>query len=217
MYGWRRPRPGAGILIAMIGLVATVGGLWGTDLLLSPNGAAWERALDLWLHVATGPAGTAAATAVSWFGYTIPIVPIWVVCVLWWLARRSAWKAGALTLSFALLTALDYGTKALFHRPRPELWPHLQPAGFSFPSGHALFSVGFYGMIAALGLLRAGRRARGWGWTLWGLFALAIGLSRLVLGVHWATDVLAGWAAGGLILWTVVAAMKRWRPVAWRG
>ena len=214
MYGWRRAQPAAGLGVVIAGLVATLAGLWLVSLLLVAGGAPWERALDLWLHGVAGGPGTAAANAVSWFGYADPIVPILAVCAIWWLARRAAWKAGALLLSFAMLTALDYGAKPLFHRPRPELWAHVQPAGFSFPSGHALFAVGFYGMIAALGLRGAGPGARRWGWTLWALFAAAIGVSRLVLGVHWPTDVLAGWAGGAVVLWSIHAALRRWRPQA---
>ena len=91
--------------------------------------------------------------------------------------------------------AINFLTKLIFHRVRPHLWPSLTPeADYSFPSGHALISLA---VMVSLLLLAWPTRWRGPTLLAGGFFVLLVGLSRLYLGVHYPTDVLAGWAAGG--------------------
>lgn len=103
--------------------------------------------------------------------------------------------------------ALQSGLKAAFDRPRPALWPRLlsSPRDPSFPSGHAVAAATFYPLAALL----IGRRRPVWRGAAWGTaagLALWIGLGRLYLGVHWPSDVLAGWVLGAL----QVALAARW-------
>lgn len=123
---------------------------------------------------------------------------------LWRAGRRLA--AASLALTMAGQGLLQWGLKVLFARPRPELVGALGDApGFSFPSGHALVGVVLYGYLAYLVGLRwsrpAPRLALG---AAAGLVALAVGVSRLYLAVHYLTDVLAGWALG--VVWLLLAA-----------
>ena len=96
--------------------------------------------------------------------------------------------------------------KLAFHTPRPY-WvdPHVQAwsteASFGLPSGHAQNAAAIWGLAG----LKTGRR--GVAWACLGIIFL-IGLSRLVLGVHYMTDVLAGWAVGGVILYLFVRIEK---------
>jgi len=91
--------------------------------------------------------------------------------------------------------------KHLFARPRPQLFPWLTGAGgWSFPSGHTLNAVVLGGLLVWL----IGWRLSGWrraALGVWaGLWAALIGLSRVYLGVHYPSDVLASLAVGGLCL-----------------
>jgi undecaprenyl-diphosphatase len=92
--------------------------------------------------------------------------------------------------------------KQIFLRPRP-VFPQafLVDSGYSFPSGHTMISLVFYGAVAFLVLLTLKKRWNKFFVVLgFILISALIGFSRLYLGVHYLTDVLAGWAAGGLWL-----------------
>jgi undecaprenyl-diphosphatase len=90
--------------------------------------------------------------------------------------------------------------KNFYHRPRPSLGP-LEPApGFSFPSGHAMMGTVFFGLLVLWLLKICPPRCRGHMVPVTLIFLLLLGFSRLYLGVHYPTDVLAGYAAGMSIL-----------------
>jgi undecaprenyl-diphosphatase len=101
-----------------------------------------------------------------------------------------------------------------FDRPRPDLVPHGQVVyTSSFPSGHSMMSaVGFLTLGAILAGTLASRAMRAYVICLAALMTAAVGVSRVYLGVHWPTDVLAGWAAGtawAVACWTVARILRR--------
>ncbi len=101
--------------------------------------------------------------------------------------------------------------KHLFARPRPELVAHLVDVKtMSFPSGHAMLSaVTFLTLGALLTRIQSRRRLKAYLLSLAIFLTILVGLSRLYLGVHWPTDVLAGWCAGAA--W----AMGCWLLATW--
>jgi undecaprenyl-diphosphatase len=104
--------------------------------------------------------------------------------------------------------------KTGFDRPRPALVPHGSIVYTkSFPSGHSMMAAVTYLTIGAL-LMRAHVRRAARGYILGAaiLVTVLVGVSRVYLGVHWPTDVLAGWAAGGLwasTAWLIVRWLQR--------
>jgi len=104
--------------------------------------------------------------------------------------------------------------KDLFQRPRPEVVPHLRDVmSLSFPSGHAMTSAAVYLTLGALTMRVAERRvAKFYCMAVAMGVSLLVGASRVFLGVHYPTDVLAGWLAGmvwALICWTVERRIER--------
>jgi undecaprenyl-diphosphatase len=108
--------------------------------------------------------------------------------------------------------------KDVFHRPRPQIVPHaVYASGESFPSGHSMMSAAIYLTLGAL-LARAHERKRlkAYFLLLAGLLSGMIGVSRVYLGVHWPTDVLAGWTAGGvwaILCWLLARSLQASRTV----
>ena len=114
-----------------------------------------------------------------------------------WLALRGRWRAAAflalLMLSERALVAL---LKGLFSRARPDPAGHLDAVHtMAFPSGH---SANAMALALGLALIVAPPRWRRTCLALGLAYAAAVGLSRLVLGVHWPSDVVGGWAVGAL-------------------
>lgn len=114
--------------------------------------------------------------------------------------------AAVFALTVVMAQATTEGLKALIARPRPRLLSHADIVySSSFPSGHATMATVVYLALAVIlcrALQRSGARALALG-TAIGLI-LAIGITRIELGVHWPTDVLAGWLLGSAIAVTAV-------------
>jgi undecaprenyl-diphosphatase len=128
------------------------------------------------------------------------IVLALTLCIGLWLAGRRP-EAIVLALGLVLSAALGQALKYAFVRPRPHLLPWLTVTrGWSFPSGHTLNAVTLSGLLAWL----FGRRLSGWQRVALtvgvGLWAVLVGLSRIYLGVHYPSDVLASLAVGSLYL-----------------
>jgi membrane-associated phospholipid phosphatase len=110
----------------------------------------------------------------------------------------------ATTFSMAALSAfsLNYWLKILFGRTRPKLWNRLIDVRLhSFPSGHAMMSTVIYGFLGYM-LAKQFPRWRKPIFAATAMLIIAIGFSRLYLGVHWPTDVVAGYAAG--LMWLII-------------
>lgn len=137
-----------------------------------------------------------------------------VVCVgiaIWLLRQKQRSEATTLAIAAVGAIALNVWLKQLFSRPRPMLWERLVDVGqYSFPSGHAMVSMVIYGFIGYLLATRFARH-RVWIVSLTVLLILAIGFSRMYLGVHWPTDVAAGYAAGLVWLIACIFSLKIWR------
>lgn len=133
----------------------------------------------------------------------LPVVGVLLVvaCVLVWLANRKYAIAGLLMSSLGASSFSALG-KLAFQRPRP-VEAILLESSYSFPSGHATIAVAFYGFLGYL-LIRstAGWKVRVKLFFTTGGFVLLIGLSRIVLGVHYLSDVWAGYLLG--TLWLIV-------------
>lgn len=139
-----------------------------------------------------------AALASSQTTLIVTVVGVGAILLL----ATHRWRAA---LALALVYPVTQGTvqlvKVLVERPRPEANASMEQAGgFSFPSAHSATSVAVYATIAFI-LIRASRHghSRVAVASLAGTLVLAVGLSRVLLGAHYPTDVLAGWTFGALL------------------
>lgn len=155
----------------------------------------------------------AEITALGGFG----VLALVTLLVIGYLLLQQKWTTAAMVLVATLGgTAISEGLKVGFSRPRPDLVAHVvDVTSMSFPSGHAMLSAVTYLTIGAL-LARTQDTVRERGYVLGAaiLLTLLIGLSRIYLGVHWPTDVLAGWclgAAWALACWIVATLLMRER------
>jgi undecaprenyl-diphosphatase len=122
---------------------------------------------------------------------------------------RKGHAAAFVILSVGGGVLISETMKALYARARPDLVPHAAEVySASFPSGHSMMSAVVYLTLGALvARTQANRAVKRYIVTLAVILAILVGLSRIYLGVHWPTDVLAGWALGGawaLVCWFVM-------------
>lgn len=131
--------------------------------------------------------------------------------VIYLLMRRRRAEAAWIAVSLVGSALINSGLKSFFHRARPEVVPHLADvSSASFPSGHAMSAAAIY---LTLGVMLAETDPRRLGRVFvmgfMTLLSVAIGCTRIYLGVHWPSDVVAGWCLGAV--WAlIVFAANRW-------
>lgn len=171
-------------------------------------GFAWDAPLMLALHRLSTPWLDTAVRLVTLTGGKLLPVPLAAVLVWLW---RSGQRFEAVTLlgSVAGAIGLNLVLKSLFARPRPAVFPPLViETSYSFPSGHAMAATALYGLVA---LYLGWRGHVGWG-LLMAVWPLLVAASRVYLGVHYPSDVLASLSLGTLWLAGVVAVYAWQRP-----
>lgn len=129
-----------------------------------------------------------------------------VIAIVFLILQRKRLSALLLVVGLAGGVALSEGLKAVFERERPPaVYQAVETINASFPSGHALLSAVFYLTLGVM-LTRAfsQRRLKAYALGVAVVLTLVVGLTRIYLGAHWASDVFAGWSVGAawaMILW----------------
>ncbi|WGM32905.1 phosphatase PAP2 family protein [Brevundimonas sp. NIBR11] len=189
------------------------------DDMTEADGQAFDQMVLHWMQPVAGqPRGPwwlheAAADLTSLGGISV-LTLFAIVALVFLLILRKRLSALLLIVGLAGGVGLSEGLKALFERQRPPaVYQAVETLNASFPSGHALLSTVFYLTVAVM-LTRAFPRKRVKAWVLGvGMtFALIVGLTRIYLGAHWASDVMAGWCVGAawaMALWLVSYAVER--------
>jgi len=190
-----------------LGFVVSLAGLWvfgaiTEDVIEHDPLTLFDVTLLNWLHARATPAGYAVASAVSLLGSPAALGAVALGGSLLLAIRRQWIILGGWVAAFAGGGLLDVLLKVVIRRPRPPYAAaFLTDSSWSFPSGHAMGSLIGYGMLAyVLVVLVMQRRALQLGVVLGTVVLIvAVGLSRLYLGVHYFSDVVGGYAAG--VLW----------------
>lgn len=217
----REAPPAPPVLWIALGLAGMVGVALLALLVAGGAPLAWDRAIMLALRVPGDPAQPigprwlhAALIDVTALG-SGTVLTLVVAGTVGLLLVRRLWLTAALiaaaTISGSIIAAQ---AKHWVGRPRPELVDHLvQVTGLSFPSGHATNSALVYLTLAGLvAQVADGRAVRSYIFVIAILLTGLIGVSRVFLGVHWPSDVLAGWCAGtgwAALWWWLGATLRR--------
>lgn len=193
----------AGIIAAIIVLALLS---WMAHEMLEGETVAFDQAVRNAVHLVAGAGMTRLMRALSFFGGPIALAPIGALIALWFFHR--GWQRAAVLLVVTLIGAglLDTVLKSGFRRARPDpFFGYQLPQSYSFPSGHAMFGFCFFIVLAALlspRLTDPSRRTAIWIFAV--VVSFLIGLSRIYLGVHYPSDVVAGWGAG--FVWVMIVA-----------
>jgi diacylglycerol kinase family enzyme/membrane-associated phospholipid phosphatase len=175
-----------------------------------------DAAVFLWIQQFRSPILTRLMILASWLGHPL-VLALLAIGIGVFLASRRLYHLLAVELLIGIGgAALDLSLKMLFQRLRPNgMIPLISARGFSYPSGHALSSVLFFGGLAYLFSIDIwhGRSPflRRVAVVLCSVIAILPGISRVYLGVHYLTDVLGGWTAGLFWLGVCINFVKVWR------
>ncbi|PWS37071.1 hypothetical protein DFH01_09345 [Falsiroseomonas bella] len=215
-----RLEAGAVLLVLLI-----AGSVWAfvelADEVLEGETAAIDRAVLLLLRTPGDPADPLGPPWVEEIGRDvtalggIAVLTLLTLVVAAFLAlRRMRGAAWLLLLATGSGMLASFVLKDLFDRPRPDLVPHgAHVVSASFPSGHSMMAAIVYLTLGALlARVQPQRRIKAFVLSVSILLAVLVGISRVYLGVHWPTDVLAGWTVGAawaLMFWLLARWLQR--------
>lgn len=170
-----------------------------------PNGStAWDSSITSWIVAHRTPGWTALARVLTTIGSQTVLIPLVGAVAVVLLTRRRFMLAGVLVTAWGGATLLYSLIKYFVRRPRPpsEIWlTHIGRSTTSFPSGHATQSLATFLALALV--VTASLAKPAWPGRVTAIaLAVGVGWSRVYLGVHWSTDVLAGWLIAAL--WSAI-------------
>jgi undecaprenyl-diphosphatase len=225
LVSWMIEWLGGHELAAMLGTLCVVASTWGFVVLASEVAEGRTKTFDDRLLLALRvPGDPSRPIGPEWVPETArditslgssAVLLLATLGVAGFLALDRRYAAMAFVLGAVVSGwALSVLLKAAFDRPRPDLVPHLMRVYFSsFPSGHSMMSAIVYGTLgSSLSSLVTRRRLKAYFLGLAAILAALVGASRVYLGVHYPTDVLAGWAAGlawSTLCWLLARRLQR--------
>ncbi len=196
----KKSHAGLLLLVALFLAAASLAGFaWLAEEMLEGDTRRFDDLVRTAVHGFAAPGVTHVMQALSVLGsvaVTIVLTFLAAIVLYYFHLRRAIVFLGIIMAGAGVL---DFVLKQAFHRIRPIPYFGSDPASYSFPSGHALGALCFYGALAIILSVPAKRVARLLIWTLAVLLVAGIGLSRIYLGVHYPSDVVAGYSAA--IVW----------------
>ncbi|HEY7023095.1 MAG TPA: phosphatase PAP2 family protein [Ktedonobacterales bacterium] len=180
------------------------------DEIIEPQTQGVDLALLNETHTYASPAATTFMQGITMLGSAQGLTIVVLVAAIILFLRRAWVEALGLVAAFAGAGLLDAALKLWFHRDRPSVeWALARESTFSFPSGHATLSLVVYGMLLYLILRLSHLRLLDVTATLIALpLIVVIGVSRVYLGVHYPSDILAGYLAGTIWLLAVIVSLE---------
>ncbi|MEO6654975.1 MAG: phosphatase PAP2 family protein [Pyrinomonadaceae bacterium] len=198
--------------ILSVGMVTAIAALflfaWLGEEVLEGDTLAFDNAVREFIHSFANSWLTMLMQAVTFCGSTIFLVVVAVVVIALFLRNGHRHSAALFTVTMAGAVILNFVLKISFVRERPlPYFDTALPTSYSFPSGHALYALCFYGSLAWIYSAHKGDRVFHFiVWIFATILIVCIGFSRVYLGVHYPSDVLAGYAAAFVWLASVTGA-----------
>ena len=196
---------GLSLLLGMVGAIATLVFFgWLTDEVLEGDARRFDEVTRAAVHSLASPALTTFAHFLSFIGSALFLTIATAGVIVFFALRKWGREARLFALTMIGASLLNITLKLAFKRARPVPFFDLSaPESYSFPSGHSLASCCFFAGLAAIlsGRVKS-RRARMLIWIAATVMFVLIGLSRIYLGVHYTTDVIAGFSAA--LVWIVM-------------
>jgi undecaprenyl-diphosphatase len=185
---------------------------WLSRVVLAGESMRFDTAVRDAIHAWASAPLTSAMRGITQLG-SVTILVEFGILVVWRLLAQGRRRAALIFVAACVgAEALSEVLKLVFRRPRPEaFFGFVEPLTYSFPSGHSVVSACFYGIVAAILTTRMESRAAKIAiWTGAALLTVAIGFSRVYLGVHYPSDVLAGYAAAAIWVGAVRVSYEIW-------
>jgi membrane-associated phospholipid phosphatase len=203
-FAWRYPLSYLGIH-GIVGLALSAACAWAFFWLadeIPEKGAIvrFDIAVTAWLQAHGTEPGESVFVGVSYLGAQV-LIAVLVILAIVFVVRREWRKLTVLAATCGGGAMLNVALKSAFHRARPDVASEFNVTSWSFPSGHAMDSFIVYGVLAYW-LGRRFPRHRRWIFAAAAALVVAIGYARIYLGVHYLSDVLAGYSAG--LVWLLV-------------
>jgi len=189
----------------LVGFFAALGSLlffaWLSSEVLRGRTLQFDHLIRNAIHGIASARLTRAMMGVTQLGSLWVLIPMGMLFVATLLTAGRKRSALFFTIAAVGAIVLNEVMKLFFQRRRPDaFFGYYQPRSYSFPSGHSIESACFFGVMAAILAVRIQSRAgRAAVWGIAVLLAAAVGFSRVYLGVHYPTDVVAGYAAA--VIW----------------
>lgn len=150
---------------------------------------------------------TVIMTFVSHLGSATILI---LLCILFYILLKDKKMALAIMLNLTIVYLLNVVIKLVIARPRPDMLRLVYETGYSFPSGHAMVATGFYGFLIYITNKKIqNKNVRRLITLLLTLLILLIGISRIYLGVHYATDIIGAFIIGIIYLIIFINILKK--------
>jgi len=150
----------------------------------------FDNVVYYYISKAINPIMTVIAKIITTIGSAYVIIPVWIISII---AFRKKKESKYIFVNLGLIFIVNQLLKMIIARPRPEGLRIVEESGYSFPSGHSMVSMAFYGLFAYLIYKNVKNKYLKWiSITALIIMITLIGLSRIYLGVHYASDVIAG-------------------------
>ncbi|MEG3901554.1 phosphatase PAP2 family protein [Microcoleus sp. B4-C5] len=204
-------------IIRLTGLAVAALAMWGfatiAEEVLEKESYAFDTSILLALRQLHTPLRDQIMLGFTFLGEPNLLLVICLTLGIILLARNHRSESATIAIAGGGAIGLNLLLKKLFARDRPQLWERVVNVTFySFPSGHAMISMVIYGLLGYFLGVRFPKQR----WLIYSLTVVliaAIGLSRLYLGVHWPTDVIAGYTAGLVWLITCIITLEIWKEL----